>query len=98
MSCEAVYSFALDKGHTMWVNDIECVTLGHGFNAEIVRHAYYGSDCVIEDLRIMDGEQNCTGFIEIQPNWVMRDKRTGLVNSIRQPLDTYAHWNSETVE
>ncbi|CAF0990373.1 unnamed protein product [Rotaria sordida] len=83
--CEAVYSFALDQGHTIWVNDIECVTLGHGFKEDIVRHIYYGSERVIEDLRIMDGQQNCTGFIEIQSKWVIRNKRTGLVNGIRQP-------------
>ncbi len=82
--CEAVYSFALDQGHTIWVNDIECVTLGHEFREDIVRHAYYGSKRVIEDLRILDREQQCTGFIEIQPTWIKRNKRTGLVHSIRQ--------------
>ncbi|CAF2924759.1 unnamed protein product [Rotaria sp. Silwood2] len=85
ITCDAVYSFALDQGHTIWINDIECVTLGHGFKEDIVRHVYYGSERVIEDLRIMDGEQNCTGFIEIQPKWLIRNKRTGLVNGIRQP-------------
>jgi hypothetical protein len=81
----------------MWVNDIQCVTMGHGFKADIVRHAYYGTDRVVEDLCLMDGQQNCTGFIEIQVNWVMRDKQTGLVNGIRQPPDTYLHSNLETV-
>ncbi|CAF5059153.1 unnamed protein product, partial [Rotaria sp. Silwood1] len=50
ISCEAVYNFALDRGHTILVNDIECVTLGHGFQEDIVRHAYYGSQRVIKDL------------------------------------------------
>jgi len=82
--CESVYSFALTEGHTIWINDVECVTLGHGFKEDIVRHVYYGSERVIEDLRIMDGEQKCTGFIEIEPKWVMRNKRTGLVKGIRK--------------
>ena len=68
----------------MWINDVECVTLGHGFKEDIVRHVYYGSDRVIEDLRVMDGEQECNGFIEIKPSWVTRNKRTGRVNGIRQ--------------
>jgi hypothetical protein len=85
ITCEAVYSFALDEGHTIWINDIECVTLGHEFKEDIVRHGYYGSKRVIEDLRIMDGEQECTGYIEIQPKWITRNKRTGLVHGIRQP-------------
>jgi hypothetical protein len=64
---------------------VECVSLGHGFKEDIVRHVYYGSERVIEDLRTMDGQQKCTGFIQIQSKWVMRNKRTGLVNGIRQP-------------
>ena len=91
MSCEAVYSFALDQGHTMWTNDVECVTLGHGFKEDIVRHAYYGTDRVLEDLRLMDGQQNCTGLIEIQVNWVIRDKRTGLASVIQQPPNISDH-------
>jgi hypothetical protein len=86
-----VYSFALDQGHTMWVNDVECVTLGHGFKENIVRHAYYGTSRVLEDLRRMDEQQNCTGLIEMQANWIMRDKRTGLVSVIRPPPNTSAY-------
>jgi hypothetical protein len=37
------------------------------------------------NLRIMDEQQRCTGFIEIQSNWIIRNKKTGLVNGIRQP-------------
>lgn len=80
-----MYSFALNQGHTVWVNDIECVTLGHGFQEDVVRHAYYGTERVIEDLRIMDGQQNCTGVIEMRSKWVKRNKWTNLVCAIRQP-------------
>lgn len=83
--CEEVYSFALDQGHTVLVNDIECATLGHEFKEDIVRHGYYGSKRVIEDLKVLDQGQRCTGFIEIEPTWIMRNQRTGLVCSIRQP-------------
>jgi hypothetical protein len=78
----------LDDGHTIWINDVECVTLGHHFKEDIVRHDYFGSEHVIEDLRILDGQQKCTGFIEIQPKWIGRNKRTGLVNGIRSPHNT----------
>jgi len=64
--CDAVYSFALDERHTIWVNDIECITLGHGFQDDIVRHRYDGTQRVIEDLRFLDGQGKCTGLIEIQ--------------------------------
>ncbi|CAF1510461.1 unnamed protein product [Adineta ricciae] len=86
MPCEAVYSFVLSgEGHTIWVNDVECVTLGHGLQDDIVRHNYYGSERVIEDLRKLDGEQKCDGMVEIESKWIMRNKRTGLVNGIRRP-------------
>lgn len=83
--CEAVYSFALTEGHTMWINDVECVTLGHGFTEDVVRHAYFGGDQVLEDLRVLNGEQSCTGVVEIESSWLVRNKRTGRICGIRQP-------------
>lgn len=80
-----MYSFALDQHHTIWVNNVECVTLGHGFMEDVVRHTYYGTDRVLKDLSLMDEQQNCTGMIEVQPNWIKRDKRTELVNGIKMP-------------
>ena len=81
--CEAVYNFALDQGHTVLVNDIECVTLGHGFKEDVVRHAYYGSQRVIEDLQKLDLEQNNAGFIEITEESLVRNMQTGLVTGLQ---------------
>jgi hypothetical protein len=81
--CDAVYNFALDQGHTILVNDVECVTLGHGFKEDVVRHAYYGSQRVIEDLQRLDLEQNNAGFIEITEETSVRNKKTGLVNGLQ---------------
>ncbi|CAF1946976.1 unnamed protein product [Rotaria magnacalcarata] len=83
ISCKEVYNFALDQGHTIFVNDIECVTLGHGFKEDIVRHAYYGTQRVIEDLRQLDSEQNKSGIIEITEDELIRNKKSGLVTSLR---------------
>ncbi|CAF1094016.1 unnamed protein product [Rotaria sp. Silwood1] len=83
ITCEEVYNFALDQGHTMFVNDIECVTLGHGFKDDVVRHAYYGTQRVIEDLRQLDCEQNNSGIIEITQDALIRNKQTGLVSGLR---------------
>ena len=55
-----------DEGHTIWINDVECVTLGHGLQDDIVRHSYYGSKRVVEDLRMLDGEQKCIGVVDIE--------------------------------
>jgi len=83
ISCEAIYNFALDQGHTVVVNDVECVTLGHGFKEDVVRHAYYGSQRVIEDLRKLDMEQNSVGFIEVTEETIMRNMQTGLVSGLQ---------------
>jgi hypothetical protein len=83
ISCDAVYNFALDQGHTMLVNDVECVTLGHRFKEDVVRHVYYGSQRVIEDLQRLDLEQNNTGFIEIDEAILVRNKQTGLVSGLQ---------------
>ena len=87
ISCEEVYNFALDQGHTVLVNNVECVTLGHGFQDDIVRHSYYGTQRVIEDLRRLDREQNNSGILEITEEALMRNKQTGLVSGL-QPIDT----------
>jgi hypothetical protein len=84
ISCEEVYNFALDQGHTILVNDVECVTLGHGFKEDAVRHAYYGTQRVIEDLCQLDAEQNNSGVIEITEETLIRNKQSGLVSGLRQ--------------
>jgi hypothetical protein len=83
MSCKEVYNFALDQGHTVLVNDVECVTLGHGFKEDIVRHSYYGTQRVVEDLCRIDFEQNNSGIIEITEETLVRNEQTGLVSGLR---------------
>jgi len=51
-----VYDFVLDSGHSVNVNGIECITLGHGrTDNSVLAHAYYGSQKVIEDLQKLGG-------------------------------------------
>ncbi len=48
---EYLYNFVLDSGHIVTINDIEILTLGHGFTFnDVVRHEYFGS-AIINDLR-----------------------------------------------
>ena len=84
ISCEEVYNFALDQGHTLLVNNVECVTLGHSFKEDVVRHSYYGTQRVIQDLRRLDFEQNNFGIIEITEETLIRNEQTGLVSGLRQ--------------
>lgn len=82
--CDEVFNFALDQGHTVSVNGVECVTLGHGFQEDIVRHAYYGTQRVIVDLRQLDLEQNQDGIVQITEDTLLRNNQTGLVFGLQQ--------------
>ena len=83
MDCEAVYSLVLDVGHIVYINNIKCVTLGHGFKGDIVEHDYYGTQKVIDDLKKMKGWNR--GLIELQPDSVIRNNKTQQVIHIFQP-------------
>jgi len=76
-SCVAVYSFVLKDEHVMLINDIQCVTLGHNFNDEVVQHSYFGSNRVIEDLQKKRGWNS--GLIQFNSGCMIRNLKTGLV-------------------
>ena len=73
-----VFNFVLDFGHILIVNDVKCVTLGHGFKEEVVEHEYFGSEKVINDLKKMKGWNE--GMIELDGNTsAKRDEKTNHV-------------------
>lgn len=90
IECQAVYNFALDVGHSVIINGIECVTLGHNFKGEVIGHPYFGTNKVLEDLHAMD--VNNDGFIKVSPNSIVRNNETGLISGIcRQTLTSNAN-------
>ncbi|CAF1123814.1 unnamed protein product [Didymodactylos carnosus] len=76
VEAEEVYNFVLDSQHTMMVNRIECVTLGHGFKGEVIEHVYYGTADVIKDLQALDGWKS--GCVVVKPHQLIRDKKQDL--------------------
>jgi hypothetical protein len=53
------YNFLLEAGHSMTINGVECVTLGHNLkDNEVIAHEYLGTDKVVDDLKDMSGWQN----------------------------------------
>jgi len=72
-----VFNFVLEKGHIMTVNGIDCVTLGHGFTEDVVKHQYFGTEEVIKDFKSMPGWE--TGYIDLNEISTRRDSETGLV-------------------
>lgn len=49
-----VYDFVLDTKHTLKLNGIYAVTLGHHFTEPVVKHDYFG-DKIIDELKNCDG-------------------------------------------
>ena len=58
VECTEHYTFVLEVGHTVMISGTECVTLGHAFTDNVVRHAFFGSQRVVEDLK------GCSGWEE----------------------------------
>ena len=82
--CEKIYSFILNKNHVIYINDIECVTLGHGIqNDDVVSHDYFGNmRKIINDLDKMRGWDE--GKIILKNNPIIKDSNTGLVVKLVQ--------------
>ena len=75
-----VYSILLDSGHTCRINDTWCICLGHNYTSGILKHEYFGSQKIVDDMRLMKGWDN--GLIEINSNDISRDMETGLICEI----------------
>ncbi|CAF2713644.1 unnamed protein product [Rotaria sp. Silwood2] len=84
IECSEVYNFVLDSGHIIFINGIECVTLGHDFKGEVIEHPYYGTTKVLDDLRVLDVSNE--SFIELLPNSMVWNIGTGLVSGMRRNI------------
>jgi hypothetical protein len=45
-----LFCFVLTPRLSAMVDGVECVTWGHGLQEEIVRHPYYGTQNIVDDL------------------------------------------------
>lgn len=77
----SVYNFVLDKLHIMTINNVECVTLGHGFQEPVVKHPFFGTEKVIEDFKMKYSNGWNKGLILLNSASISRDVDTGMVNS-----------------
>lgn len=66
----------------MLVNDVFCITLGHGMKGPVVEHEYLGTEKIIDDLKSLDGWSN--GRVSLDLSMVKRDPRTNLIVGICQ--------------
>jgi Mg-chelatase subunit ChlD len=64
LECDYIYNLVLDTKHTVMVNDVCCVTLGHGFVDPVCAHDYFGTQRVVEDLKSFHGYSSGLVFVE----------------------------------
>jgi hypothetical protein len=80
-----VYNLVLEAGHVVRIGGYDVCTLGHGFeDNDVIRHAFFGTARVIQDLR-RDVQGWNLGRIELRMEDVRKDAETGLVSSIMNP-------------
>eukprot|EP01022_Parablepharisma_sp_SALTPOND_P028415 TRINITY_DN70930_c1_g1_i1.p1 TRINITY_DN70930_c1_g1~~TRINITY_DN70930_c1_g1_i1.p1 ORF type:complete len:735 (+),score=55.14 TRINITY_DN70930_c1_g1_i1:89-2293(+) len=79
--CSKIYNLVLDQHHIATINNVDVVTLGHGFKENtVIEHAYFGTQKVIEDLKRYPGWEN--GNVVIKTWTTVRDQTTGLVQGL----------------
>ena len=80
VSIGAYYNFVLEKGHTLVVNGIHCVTLGHEFVGEVIEHDYLGTEKVLRDLERAEGWKE--GEIGLRRQAWRRDPQSRRINGL----------------
>ena len=85
--CSAIYSFVLSRGHEMTIDDVGCVTLGHGIELDpVASHPFWGTHEVVRAIMQLEGSE--TGLVELEANCVVRDAAgaaVGLKQRTRSP-------------
>ena len=82
VKCDAIYSFLLenDDEPIMLINNMECVSLAHNLDGDIISHSYYGSQKIVEDLKTKDGWDE--GLVILENQIFQRDSDTNMVIGI----------------
>lgn len=76
-----VYTFVLDGGHSLTINDVEVVSLAHGLTGDaVVEHEYLGTQRVLDDLATLDGFDE--GLVEV--GGFVRDSLTRRIRGLRR--------------
>merc|ERR1711935_1236849 len=85
-----VYTYLLEEGApSMWIDGMECCSLGHGLDADVVRHAYLGSHAAItSDLKQLPGWD--AGLVLLEPDSFVRAAASGQICAIKPAADVAA--------
>ena len=77
-NCESIITFVLESNHVAFINDHPCVTLGHNFKDEVLKHNFYGTKKVVKCLETMPGFE--IGHIKNNSGNVIRDNNGNVIN------------------
>ena len=76
LSCSLNY-LVLNINHIVEINGIMSICLAHGINKGILKHDYFGTNKVINDMQQMPGWDN--GRVIVNEGCIVRDPDTNLV-------------------
>jgi Mg-chelatase subunit ChlD len=86
VATDYVYNYVLEKGGSISLNGHRVITLAHGIDSDATaRHAYYGSQQIVRDLKELDNLQANNGVVEYDYHYVVRDAASGQVIGIKAP-------------
>ena len=49
--CNSIITLLLDKNHIGFINGYQCIMLGHNYNNSILKHDYYGTNKIVNDMK-----------------------------------------------
>ena len=79
--CDAIYNLILNDHHTIVINNCISCTLGHNIiENDVIKHPFFGTDVVINDLKKIKGFNE--GYITLNMEDFIRDNDTGKVINI----------------
>ena len=80
-SCEYVYNFVLKSGHIITINNVNAVTLGHGFTGnKHIEHDFFGTHKVIDQIQNPKFiNKTINGVITFEADCLIRNPLNGWV-------------------
>lgn len=83
LNSESMITLILEDYHIMFVNNMKCITLGHNFEHHSkLKHAFYGTNNVINNLKNNFPKEFETGKISVNDNNMKHIKLNNITNTI----------------
>jgi Mg-chelatase subunit ChlD len=85
-SCDSIITLVLENNHIAFINGHQCIMLGHGYTNGVLNHPYYGTQAIIDDLKLNYGWDS--GKVVINDNdieFIKNDNKISKMVCIRSP-------------